>query len=69
MATEECIVRRLEEKVGRVGGALGVVAVCGRTMDAARRGRAAVEERRAVKRLNEEENVVADFCGGLWRVE
>lgn len=73
IATEECILRRWVEK-GRVGGGgaavvvlvVVVVALWGRGMDAARRGRVAVEERRVVKRLRVEENVVADSSGFLW---
>ena len=64
IATEVCILRREWEKV-KVGGAVVVVvvAVCGRIVDAARSGRVAEEERRVVKRLKAEENVVADWGG------
>lgn len=72
MATEECIFRRDVEELERVNGAVVVavvvvvvVAPCGRTIDAARRGKVAVEERKVVRRLRVEENVIADFTDGL----
>ena len=64
IATEECILRRKGRVLPWDRGSFGDggVAVCGRIVEVARRGRVAAE-RRVVKRRKVEENVIAVLNG------